>query len=350
VGGKPDGIAKGEAGEALVLRLSLCQRHRSRGIMTWYARIFDTSTKEIRYESLGTVRKTEAREEMQAKLSEGAFRKPDENDVTLGDALDSYLVNLERNGCSAGTVKTARCAFRAVQGIRGDRIRELTPKRLQDAFATVSEAWKPGTFNTARAYVRAAIESAIKERGMNVRNPADSVANRKNRPAERGFWTPEQVDRILDAAPSRKYRLLWAFMAFCGLRVHEARKAKPEDVRDGFIYVVGKGGKPAKIPICERMREEIRKAGEPWDLERTPCDSRVLVKAAEMAIPEGFPGKATNHRFRHSFASNLIRAGVNIKAVQVLMRHASIQTTLGIYSHVLEGDLKGELEKMFGNS
>ena len=36
-----------------MIRVSLCQRNKSRGILTWYVRIFDTETKDIRYESLG---------------------------------------------------------------------------------------------------------------------------------------------------------------------------------------------------------------------------------------------------------------------------------------------------------
>lgn len=35
-----------------MIRVSLSQRHRSRGILTWYARVFDTETKELRFESV----------------------------------------------------------------------------------------------------------------------------------------------------------------------------------------------------------------------------------------------------------------------------------------------------------
>lgn len=51
-------------------------------------------------------------------------------------------------------------------------------------------------------------------------------------------------------------------------------------------------------------------------------------------------GEATNHRFRHSFASNLIRAGANVKVVQKLMRHATVQMTLNAYAHLLGDDLE----------
>ena len=61
-----------------------------------------------------------------------------------------------------------------------------------------------------------------------------------------------------------------------------------------------------------------------------------------------FEGVITHHRFRHSFASNLIRSGVNIKVVQQLMRHESIQITLNTYSHLLDYDLSDAIEALDG--
>lgn len=333
-----------------MLRVTLSQRNRSRGIMTWYARIFDTDARTVRYESLGTTRKTEAREEMQSRLAEGAFRKPGKGETTLGDALDAYILHLERKGCADSSVQTALCAFRTVESVRGERLEGLDRKRLQDAFFEATRNLRPSSRNLFRRIVGTAVRLAIRELDLEIRNPVEAIPVSKSLRKERDFWTPEQVDRILDRAPSRKHRLLWAFMAFCGLRVHEARKAKPEDVRDGFLHVVGKGGKYAKVPLCARMLEEIRRAGGTWDFAGTGTQAHVVAKAARAAIPEGFRGKATNHRFRHSFASNLIRAGVNVKAVSRLMRHSNANITLAVYSHVLDEDLSGELEKMFSRT
>lgn len=333
-----------------MLRVSLCQRNRSRDIMTWYARIFDTETKEIRYESLGTTRKAEAQGELQARMAEGAFRKKGKSDATLGDAFDAYILYLERSGCSRSSVTTALNAFRAVGGLRKERLEGIDRRKLADAFSEAVQGKKPGSRNTMRRNIRTAIARAIDTLGLDIRNPADAIPQAKDPRPERDFWTPEQVDRILDCAPSRRYRLLWAFMAFCGLRIHEALKAVPGDIRDGNLYVMGKGAKPAKVPVCARMADEIRRAGGKWDFSGMGHSTEPVAEAARKAIPEGFRGKATNHRFRHSFASNLVRAGVNAKAVQKLMRHANIQTTLSIYSHVLDEDLAGEVEKMFGRA
>ena len=53
----------------------------------------------------------------------------------------------------------------------------------------------------------------------------------------------------------------------------------------------------------------------------------------------GIEGKANPHKFRHSFASNLLRNGANVVAVSKLMRHFSPTITLNTYSHIIPDDL-----------
>jgi len=109
-----------------------------------------------------------------------------------------------------------------------------------------------------------------------------------------------------------------------------------------------KGDKPAKLPLCPRLRREIERfesAGGNW--EKLHCNEYSLTRIAAQAFPDGFPGKAHAHRFRHSFGSNLIRAGVNIKVVQTLMRHESIQMTLDIYGHIMDSDAEDAIAKAF---
>ena len=62
----------------------------------------------------------------------------------------------------------------------------------------------------------------------------------------------------------------------------------------------------------------------------------------------GIDGHNHLHKFRHSFASNLLRNGGNIIAVSKLMRHATPSMTLNVYSHVLPDDL-GETLKLLDN-
>ena len=159
---------------------------------------------------------------------------------------------------------------------------------------------------------------------------------------------------ILAAAPTPEYRKFWALMAFAGLRYFEARDLKWKDIDDGKITLVGKGGKLATVPVSERLLAEL---GAPGDAEATIiaqgtfANNTTSIRALKAAVakvglnPEG----ANNHKFRHSFASNALRAGIGIDVVRRLLRHSNIATTMNIYAHLLDEDLVTDIEKMFRN-
>lgn len=331
-----------------MIRTSLCQRNKARHIMTWYARIFDTDTKEIRYESLGTTKKTEAQDLMSEKLQAGDFeRKSPSETITLGEAFNLYIRNLESRGVTENSVNNARGIVDCVKSIHGMVLSEISKNQLLEAFIEGNKNVSAGTHNTRRTIVKSAFKYFVNVLELIPRNIAEVLPTRKNNRKERDFWTIEQIDRILDFATNNDRRLLWAFMAFEGLRISEALNVKKEDIYDGFLHLVGKGNKPAKVPLCSRMLQELERVSWTWDFSRFTRTSKPIRLAATRAIPEGFNGAANNHRMRHSFASNLIRNNINPKALQALMRHANITTTLQIYTHVMGEDLKVEIEKMF---
>lgn len=157
------------------------------------------------------------------------------------------------------------------------------------------------------------------------------------------FWTVEQVNAILDNSPNPEHRVTWALMAFAGLRKDEAARIGDGDIHDGYIHIIGKGNKMARIPVSRRLSSELERFGKP--LPHLRSRSLTVKKAAKYAGID-FQGEATNHRFRHSFASNLIRAGADIKSVQLLMRHENVEITLNTYSHLLGEDLEKAVDKI----
>lgn len=332
-----------------MIRLSLCQRNKARKIMTWYARIFDTESGKIRYESLGTAKKAEAFERLAEMKASGTFSGDGKKRVTFKDAFDTYIKHLESRNASHHSINRAQFVARTMKSVWTLNIAGVEKKALLDAFDETRTGKKASSYNNEKNILKTALKYAIEVFDLDIRNPAEIIKSRKAQMAERDFWTPDQIDRILDKAPRPTYRIVWALMAFAGLRIHEAIKAKPEDIIDGHLYVIGKGNKAAKVPVSSRLKKEIEIAGDAWKPYAINAQLKVLKKAAATAITDGFQGEATNHRFRHSFASNLIRSGANIKAVQLLMRHSNIQMTLNTYSHLLNSDLTDEIEKMFGN-
>lgn len=334
-----------------MLRTSIVRRHRSRGINVWYVRIFDTETKAVRYESLGTERKAEAQAVLQERIRAGDFSpKAKGAKATVGELAGRWIAAKREAGLKESTCRTYECAMSLLKGVWGVQAGSLTREAVEGSAREAMEGRHGTSYSVYRTICRQFLTHVFEGLELTSRDMGRYIPAVKRRPKfVRSFWTLSQVERILDRMPTRESRLACAFMAFAGLRIAEALATTPDKVRGGFVEVLGKGDKFAKVPLSSRLAAEIEDAGGAWDFSGLSKESvsRMLRKAAKEAIPEGFEGEAHPHRFRHSFGSNLVRAGVNVKAVQMLMRHGDIQTTLNVYAHLLDEDLAGAIEKMF---
>ena len=120
--------------------------------------------------------------------------------------------------------------------------------------------------------------------------------------------------------------------------------------KDGFIKVVGKGDKERLVPIGKltekvlalyvdevRVHQKINKGFEDFVFlnRRGNKLSRVMVFTIikELAEKTGLKKNISPHTFRHSFATELIQRGADLRAVQEMLGHESINTTQ-LYTHI----------------
>ncbi|MBF0430553.1 MAG: tyrosine-type recombinase/integrase [Fibrobacteria bacterium] len=175
----------------------------------------------------------------------------------------------------------------------------------------------------------------------------DSLALPALDKSEKPFWEEHEIVSILDLAPKEIYPF-WFTLAYTGLRFREARDLTFEqiDFKMSEISIMGKGGKPRVVPMCEGLKrlltkeQKTIKSGNCFPL--IPDTEQGCLKILKRVLKgTAFKklGQNNHHRFRHSFASNLLRKGVNVKAVQQLLGHSSSKITLDIYGHLLSGDL-----------
>lgn len=179
-----------------------------------------------------------------------------------------------------------------------------------------------------------------------------------------GALTPEQVDRLLEAAsePSphglRNRALLELFYA-SGLRLSEVCSLRlgDLDLQEALVRVVGKGGKERIVPFGSRAEAALRSyllEGRPHLTRgRTPAAlflserGQALSRKTVWVIVRGIARKAgiaspvRPHLLRHSFATHLLAGGADLRVIQELLGHADLGTTQ-IYTGVDSSRLLAE--------
>ncbi|MAU00754.1 MAG: integrase [Anaerolineaceae bacterium] len=127
-----------------------------------------------------------------------------------------------------------------------------------------------------------------------------------------------------------------------GLRVMEGLRLRVQDLDFGQRLIVvrdGKGQKDRTTPLPEALVDDLQNHLE-WVQSLHHHESTVQ-RAVKRAVKEAKLSKrVTPHTFRHCFATHLLERGTDIRTIQVLLGHKSLQTTM-IYTHVINRGAMG---------
>jgi integrase/recombinase XerD len=158
----------------------------------------------------------------------------------------------------------------------------------------------------------------------------------------------DEVRQLLRTIRNPTYRACMCTMYACGLRISEATglPITAIDSNRMLLRVIGKRNKQRIVPLSEPTLDMLRRVwklhrNEKWLFPRTSDPTRhvprnTISKAIRVARAQCLLGDTfTSHTFRHSFATRLLEEGVNLRVVQILLGHASIQST-AIYLHFTE--------------
>jgi integrase/recombinase XerD len=164
----------------------------------------------------------------------------------------------------------------------------------------------------------------------------------------------EEVQRILREVRLPRYRVCLSTIYSCGLRLQEGTHIQVRDIDSGraMLHVRhGKGGKDRYVPLPERTLELLREywvthRNPVWmfpsegrvhiELKRStePMDKSSVQHAFRAGLKETKINKAASvHTLRHSWATHLLEAGVNLRLIQEYLGHSS-PTTTSIYTHL----------------
>jgi len=176
----------------------------------------------------------------------------------------------------------------------------------------------------------------------------------------------EEIDAMINSIDLSKKeghrnRAILEVLYSCGLRVSELVELKLSQLylQEGFVRIIGKGNKERLVPIGQSaiiwIEHYISHTRVHLPIQPSAQDilflnlrggkfSRMSVFTIIQTIVEklGIKKQVSPHTFRHSFATHLVEAGADLRAVQEMLGHASITTT-EIYTHLDKHRLKEEI-------
>jgi site-specific recombinase XerD len=217
---------------------------------------------------------------------------------------------------------------------------------------------KPRSRNRYLFSVRSFLNYAVKKKWVDY-NVASEIESVNVLQEKKVALTPEEIQQLLEAIEHPIIEFAVILLAYTGLRIQEAHNLRLEDIdfERNRILANGKGKKQRYIPIANALKPYLE---DYLANVRGPVDSEyVLATKKTGRLSPGFVNyelrkavhklgwnkTVTCHTLRRSFATNLLRKGVNIFTISKLLGHASVKTTM-VYLQLNEDELQAAVNKL----
>jgi integrase len=250
--------------------------------------------------------------------------------------------------------------LRVLPALGSMRLTDLRRPDLQQfADSLLAEGLDPSTIQCTLLPLRAIFRRSL-ARGELAANPCTGLALPAARGRRERYASAQEAEALL-AALSTEDRPPWAMALYAGLRCGELQALRDRDAdlaaglmrvergwdaREGAIELKSNAGR-RKVPVAAVLRDHLvehrmlaRREGDELFFGRTPSDPfrpGSFQKRADKAWSRAGLERITFHECRHTFASLMIAAGVNAKALSTYMGHANISITLDRYGHLMPG-------------
>lgn len=173
----------------------------------------------------------------------------------------------------------------------------------------------------------------------------------KREPVIPSYLSADEVQKIIDSTALVRTKFIISILYASGIRVSELVQLNRDTIRNGCFTVIGKGKKPRICFLDARathyMELYLESRTDRLDcLIATKDGTRASAETIQLIVRNataraGIDKKVSPHTLRHSFATNYIGNGGNIRHLADLLGHASLNTTAH-YTHLVNGDLMRE--------
>ena len=240
-------------------------------------------------------------------------------------------------------------------------IRSIRPVHCQELLNTFAGS-SSGHIMHMKQQIDFIFKTAVKNKII-LRNPAEDLTLPQGYSKHRRALTEKEQEIFFSVVDQNPRFLIFELMISCGLRPAEARRVRRSDIKeiDGVPVLSVRGSKSAKatrsVPVPDDLYNKIKDV-PPFDLVADlPKNSsainnawKTLCKAMNIEMgckaikgklvpPYPLADDLVPYCLRHTYCTNLCRAGVDVRVAKTLMGHANIQTTVDIYTHVDDTDI-----------
>lgn len=360
----------------------------------------DNGTYMYRYNTIKGKRKTiyaktlkELREK-EKDIDNDIYNEIDIVDTTLYQAVED-LINVKKQKLKPTTLKTYNSQLNQLKNfdIAHKPVSKITTKEAKKWIASLNDIWSYSHIKLMLVLIRLAMYMLIDDRAIKY-NPfgfnLGSVLNRSEK--EKVALTQQQEENLLSFIKNHPNKTinknyLWMSLALeTGMRISELWGLTVEDVDlENNIINVNKQRLKLKeqgmyietpktqsgvrqIPITDKLRPilvyMINHRGKNvtigdktysfvCDTDYDTASSNKIYLARLNNIVEKYNSThkeklphISPHTLRHTFCTKLLRAGVNIKAIQKIMGHKKVDISLNVYSHFDIEDIQNEMKKL----
>lgn len=288
------------------------------------------------------------------------------------DELDAFLIWLKDAGYTPHTQKSYLADVREfLASLNGKKLDTVKKLHVVSYLTSVRERGvSDATRNRKHASVNCFFKALI-ELEVHNSNPAAGIKKSKTEKNREPVYLDESdLGRFLSAIEGKyKGRNLAVFllMSYMGLRVGEVHVLNIGDYNPErrTLRVFGKGRKWRNVPIPEDVVPFLNKALgerlEPWRTKEEALfisqkGRRLSIRGIQQIAADTFDRfqsgvpvtqrrPYSSHKLRHSFATMLLRKGADLRTVQELLGHSSIQTTT-VYTHITSREKEEAMSKL----
>jgi len=319
----------------------------------WYIRWTDASGKRKKKKAAPT--HAQAKEVLTAKLAEVAAVKAglpicNANEISLDDLLDRYLAARKPHITPKHLGEIESELNRAFTDIKAWRVGDVSREKIEQYLNRRADSGlSPRTINNTLGHFKAIFNWAVKIGEL----PANPIACVSARPQyekrrKRRALSDDETRRLIGAMDKGWLKIGAMLALYCGLRVSDIRRLKWSDIdlecnEISLRPEAEKNRKGSSLPIHPVLRNNL----VTWRKESLPGPGALVVKLPHKPVTRlkralkkaKIPYKDDSDRYvdwhslRHSFLTNLAKAGTGVKELQGLGRHSDPKLTFGIYVH-----------------